>query len=147
MHTAAYFVCVDQKCACHGGCTKQAHAKKYSPKPSHIDGASCYLCARHAEVVCSADDFFTFTGQGQRPTPVAHARRVCEIIMLLPSQAAASLRAKWCDVGKQEAQKEAEKCVYSWLFCASWLENVHMMEGVQKRAWICDRLAACISRR
>ena len=45
----------------------------------------------HPEVVCVLDNF-QFSGQGQRPTFVANAREIVEIVMLLPGKAAAQFR-------------------------------------------------------
>ena len=41
---------------------------------------------------------FKFPGQGQRPTPVADARGITEVIMLLPGRAAAHFRKTCADV-------------------------------------------------
>jgi len=54
------------------------------------------LKASHPEVVTLSNDF-KFDGQGQRETPVADARGIVRIIMLLPCRAAAPVRAKVCE--------------------------------------------------
>ena len=41
---------------------------------------------------------FTFSGQGQKPTPVADARTMVEIVMVLPGRMAATHRRKAADI-------------------------------------------------
>ena len=67
------------------------------PTSSNCSQAWARLKERHPEVITFCDDF-QFPGQGQRPIPVADARGITEIIMLLPGNAAASFRKKSADV-------------------------------------------------
>ena len=53
---------------------------------------------KFGQLVRTADPDIKFEGQGQRLTPVADAREITEIIMLLPSAAAAQFRKKSADV-------------------------------------------------
>ena len=63
------------------------------------DSSKAYrrLIERFPEVGTVGPDF-KFAGQGQRATPVADARGITEIIMLLPGRGAASFREKSADV-------------------------------------------------
>ena len=55
------------------------------------------LCREH-EAVLTLCKNWKFPGERQRPTPVADARGIVQIIMLLPCRAAAPVRAKAADV-------------------------------------------------
>ena len=55
------------------------------------------LCREHNEVLGLTENF-KFPGRGQRDTPVTDAKGIVQIIMLLPSRAAAPIRAKAADV-------------------------------------------------
>ena len=48
--------------------------------------------------VCQSVTNFKFSGQGQRPTPVADARTMVEIVMVLPGRTAAMHRRKAADI-------------------------------------------------
>ena len=49
------------------------------------------LVSNHPEVVTICCDF-KFTGRGQQPIPVADARGIAEIVMILPGRAATAMR-------------------------------------------------------
>ena len=55
------------------------------------------LVTNHPEVVTICCDF-KFTGRGQQPIPVADARGITEIVMLLPGKAAATVRKEAASV-------------------------------------------------
>ncbi len=55
------------------------------------------LVEQHPEVRTSSPDF-TFYGRGQRPTPIADAREITEVVMLLQGRGAAQFRKKSADV-------------------------------------------------
>ena len=48
--------------------------------------------------VCQSVTNFKFSGQGQRPTPVADAQAMVEIVMVLPGRTAAMHRRKAADM-------------------------------------------------